>query len=236
VSLFGGEAAEVILTGIIRDVATKLEAILQQEDDVDSKSGRKITDMMSLSDKMSMWESKAGADQLDPGKNDDLFTGVEDTQDEYPELADLPLYNRIILASAAYKWFVANLQKELVLQWSETQPYTMIEDIRRKILDELPTGRISKRRAPCAYKVKFDVEWLNETEQTFLRKISEQSIESKESCADLFTTTGGVEEAQALTIEKYLDQTWPVRGLQLLEVIQEAVISHDRCCSGKNTQ
>ncbi|KIW19068.1 hypothetical protein PV08_03358 [Exophiala spinifera] len=213
-----------------KNIATYLDTIFQGEDNGESGSDRKTTDM-SLDDKMRMWESKAGTDHTDPANHDDLYTGVEELEDEPPVLTDLSLYNSIIRDSYAYKWFLTSLQTESVLQCSETQPCIMIDDIRRKIMDEFPTGRISGRRGPHAYEGQFHLRWSGKTEQRFLRKTHKQPTGSQKSYADLITITGSIEEAQLLTIREYLGQTWPGRGCRLLDVIQEAVASHDRHCS-----
>jgi hypothetical protein len=132
--------------------------MFQREDDVIPDSPRAERKGMSLNDKMSMWDSKAGEDRS-VIETDDLYQGVKDDEDEITDRVDLPVYHKIILDSAAYEWFLASLRKEITLQWSATQPRVMVESIRQRILDQLPTGMISKRRALGGHEVKFDLQW-----------------------------------------------------------------------------
>jgi hypothetical protein len=109
---------------------------------------------MSLIDKMSIWNRKSGNEQkLD---NCDLFEGIEDVEEEEEEEDDadkpkLSLYSKVIMDSTAYEWLIASLLKESSLHWDESQPSTMIQEIRQKILKKLPKGAISKKRAPSTY-------------------------------------------------------------------------------------
>lgn len=176
---------------------------------------------MSLNDKMSMWDRRAG---------DDRST---DDKAEITNQADLPEYHKIIFDSAAYEWLLASLRNEIILQWSAKQPHVMVKGIRQQILDQLPTGTVRKQRALSGHKVKFDLQWGDAFKGWFEHESTDRFIRSDQSFAELITVTGSAEEAQALTIKQYLCQTWPKRGPQLLGVLQNAINSHDHYYSGR---
>jgi hypothetical protein len=208
----------------------QLEAMFHPPADEDeSDNHRDRSEDMALHEKMLMWSQKLGADTI--VENDTHFEGVEDEADELPELSPLPVYSRIILQSAAYEWFIASLKKEYTLQWTTAQPRVMVDDIRHMILNQLPTKRISKRTTPDAHTVTFDLYW-NATIKNRLQCQFEESpgvVGSQHWLSKCIAVTGSLEEAQALTVEQYLGQTWPVNGRKLLETLRKTI--EHRCSS-----
>jgi hypothetical protein len=192
-------------------------------------SSRDKRDNMSLNDKMSMWDRRAEDDR----STDDIHQGVTDDKDEITNQADVPVYHKIIFDSAAYKWLLASLINETILQWSTKESHVMVKGIRQRILDQLPTGTVGKQRALFGHKVKFDLQWGDTFKGWFEHETIDRCIRSDQSFAELITVTGSAEEAQALTIKQYLYQTWPKRGPQLLGVLQNAINSHEHYYSGK---
>jgi hypothetical protein len=208
--------------------------MFQREDDVITNSSRAENDGMSLHDKMSMWNSKAGEDRL-VIETDDLYQGVKDDEDEITDRVGLPEYHKIILNSAAYEWFLASLKKEITLQWSVTQPRVMVESIRQRILDQLPTGTISKRKALGGHEVQFDLQCGDTFKRWLKHENFDQLIRPDQLFTELITVTGSADEAQALTIKQYLSQTWPTSGLRLLDVLENTINSRYHHYSGKIT-
>lgn len=186
---------------------------------------------MSLNDKMSMWDRKAEDDRSEDG----LYQGVTDDKDEITNLADLPVYHKIIFASPAYEWLLANLRNQVILQWNAKQPHVIAKRIRQQILDHLPTGTVGKQTALFGHKVKFDLQWGDTFKGWFEHESIGRFIQLDQPFAEFIAVTGSAEEAQALTIKQYLCQTWPKGGPQLLDVLQNAINSHDRYYSGKIT-
>lgn len=186
---------------------------------------------MSLNDKMSMWDRKAE----DDGSKDGLYQRVTDDKDDITNQADLPVYHKIIFASPAYEWLIANLRNQVILQWNAKQPHVIAKRIRQQILDNLPTGTVGKQTALFGHKVKFDLQWGDTFKGWFEHESIGRFIQSDQPFAEFIAVTGSAEEAQALTIKQYLCQTWPKGGPQLLGVLQNAINSHDRYYSGKIT-
>jgi len=182
---------------------------------------------MSVADKMKMWSSKA-KENHPVAERDDLFKGVKD-EDENILGIDLAVYQQAILNSPAYEWFLSSVRKELSLQWSTNQPPVMIENIRKKILEKLPTGILSKRRALGACEVQFDLQWEDEKEGDLSHELYIQLTKAENS----LVLTGSPKVAQELTIREYLSQTWFTNGSRLLDVILEAVHDSDYTYSGE---
>jgi hypothetical protein len=182
---------------------------------------------MSIADKMEMWSSKAKEDHP-VAERDEFFKGVKD-EDENIQGIDLAVYQQAILNSPAYEWFLSSVRKELSLQWSTNQPPVMIENIRSKILEKLPTGILSKRRALGACEVQFDLRWEDEKEGELPNELYTQLRKVENS----LVLTGSPKVAQELTVREYLSQTWLANGSRLLDVILEAVHDTDYKYSGE---
>lgn len=203
--------------------------MFSREDDGQPTNGQRGPKGMSLLDKMSMWDNKAG--EIDTvAENDELFEGVGDDDDEITNEVDLSKYHGVILKSPSYEWLLSSLKKESSLQWDLRQPRIMVENIRQKILDKLPAGTISKHRPLNACEVVFDLKWYDgDSGSALFSKLSTSEI----LLSELIAVTGSREESQALTIEQYLRQTWPAYGLQVLGVLQRVITNYDQHCSGK---
>lgn len=176
---------------------------------------------MSLDDKMSMWDKSNKIGTV--FGNVESFVGVGDDDDEITTGVDLSVYHGIVLKSPSYMWLLSSLKKEHSLQWGLRQPRIMVENIRQKILDKLPTGTISKRHplSTCEVTFALQVDGTTTTERRnrlFLRPRTEEI-----SLSELITVTGCQEESQALTVKQYLYQTWPTYGPQVFDVLQRAI-------------
>ncbi|KUJ16939.1 uncharacterized protein LY89DRAFT_733938 [Mollisia scopiformis] len=202
------------------EIIAQLEAMVcHPEEDDEPDSWQDGSKGMSIADKMKMWSSKAEEDHP-LSERDEFFKGVKDEDEIIPEI-DLAVYQQVILNSPAYEWFISSVRKELSIQCSTNQPPVMIENIRRKILEKLPTGVLSKRRALGACEVQFELRWENEKEGELPNELYTQLTQVENS----LVLTGSPKVAQGLTVREYLSQTWLANGSRLLDVILEAV--HD---------
>ncbi|KFY16490.1 hypothetical protein V492_01287 [Pseudogymnoascus sp. VKM F-4246] len=203
-----------------KNIISHLKVMFCREDDVQPNGRQGGSKGMSLLDKMSMWDSKSG--EIDTvTENKEFFKGVGDDDDEITNDVDLSKYHGIILKTPSYEWLLSSLRKERLLKWDLRQPSIMVKSIRQEILDKLPTGTISKRRPLSACELTFNLQWGDSADKEnglFARLITSDVLLS-----ELITVTGCREESQALTVEQYLCQTWPVYGLQLLNVLKKAI-------------
>ena len=179
---------------------------------------------MSTLEKISLWESKTEMNDPEVEK-DDLFEGVGDDDEENMTNEDqLHLYDKVLLSSAAYDWFIAALRRECSLHWCPQQPRIMIEGIRQKILQKLPSGKISKRRLPPEHHVTFQLWWRPLAVGIRREQRRHQPTpQTTFSISEIVTATGSASEAQVATIEEYFNQTWPSKGMGLLRVLDGLV-------------
>lgn len=216
----GGGGVNVRLTSFPREVVAQLQVMfnhMEEEAEPDRIQGHRGD--MSILDKMSMWISKTGQD-YPIHHNADLFEGVKGDEEDPIDQIELSTYHKIILDSPAYEWFLSNVVKESIIKLETSQPR-----IRQRILDELPTGIISKRRNPKVYAVTFDVEWQHTMEERLRHELSEESKYPKQFFREFIVMTGSRCEAQGLTIKEYLTQTWPMTGLKLFDALRKAATS-----------
>jgi hypothetical protein len=161
---------------------------------------------MSLAEKMIWWHSKASMDQNLTRNPEDFFDGVKDDEDESNILAKLSVHSNVILESAALKWLVDSLRTRSLLQW-DTSTDLAVNDIRRKILEALPSGKISKRQPPRDHQVTFRLKWghiLNRQRRELEAGVTEHGRLILKS--GVITVCSG--KAQAASIRQYLSQTW----------------------------
>ncbi|GJN75979.1 hypothetical protein PLICBS_010090 [Purpureocillium lilacinum] len=125
-----------------REIATEIEKLLIYTDDDAPGDARKADpNGMSLLDKMNMWSKNVGLDKPQDDQGE-LFGGVEDQEEEIIPQVEAPRYNKIILDSSAYNWFITNLRKEYSLQRGPSELRLTIDNIRQTILDKLPPRRV----------------------------------------------------------------------------------------------
>ncbi|KAH8894716.1 hypothetical protein GQ53DRAFT_762769 [Thozetella sp. PMI_491] len=152
-------------------------------------------------------------------ESDEVFEGVIDEEEDAttPD-TDLP-YSNVLLGSVAYKWLIANLQKECALRWSKE--VRTIDTIRRTILDHLPSDRISKRHGPEPHLAVFRLFWKDiETRLNAELDCSTNPGQTTRMVSDIITVTCDSNQAQAATAREYFEQTWPSAGAGILSSIQ----------------
>ncbi|KAH7151914.1 hypothetical protein B0J13DRAFT_251562 [Dactylonectria estremocensis] len=218
------------------EVVSQLEAMFSQGTEEQSENCRQALEGMPLLDKMAMWQSRDDQDHAPGVEDDDYFDGVNDDEDpdDYEDI-NLPAYQKIIFDSPAYKWFLATCKKEVTLQQEGTNScITTTESIRRRFIEMLPTGSISKRHAPSSHEMVFFLNWHQDIALRLERENIEFPSRPDQSFSSLVVLTGSLNQAQALTMKQYMSQTWPANGLQMLNALQETIGSPKSLESGKS--
>ncbi|KAH6696440.1 hypothetical protein BKA61DRAFT_252267, partial [Leptodontidium sp. MPI-SDFR-AT-0119] len=207
-----------------KQVAAQLEAMFNLDDENEPDRNRGHLEDMSVLDKMNMWSSKAEQDHSVP-PDTELFEGVQDDDEDLIDQSKLSAYLKIILDSTAYEWFLWNVATEAIIKLETSQPR-----IRQHILDKLPTGTVSKRRAPNVYEVIFDLEWHHTMEKRLQYEVSEELKRPFQPFESSIIITGSPRQAQGLSIKQYLAQTWPMTGLKLLDALGKATTNPTKHC------
>lgn len=161
-------------------------------------------DHMLLSDKMALWNSKATEVGTYVNENE-LFVGVTDEEDtiDTPELSK---YNKTVIESKSFKWLIDSLRRELALRrdFDESEGFNHRESLRRKITENLPTGKISKSQPPTTHSVTFRVPgW------ALLDAAGLNLFRSESPLHEAIVITICSRDAQAASLEDYMKQTWP---------------------------
>jgi hypothetical protein len=175
---------------------------------------------MHWKDKIDFWlEHHDGTqdDTLNEPNIGDYDSYSTSQQTEESNMLGLLAYRDFILNSPAYEWLLTSLRKETLL--AQPDPNSMLA-IRREIINSLPPSRkISRNRPAEAYNITFDISW------DPLAFIREQSYEEKpeDVVGKVITLTGSARDAQALTCEQYLCQTWPSAGKYIIRLVKDVV-------------
>jgi hypothetical protein len=191
------------------------------------------TDQMHWEDKINYWYDRQGTRDdasPQPSINDCNEEGINysmiqqaneegegEEENEEINMPGLHAYRDFILNSPAYEWLLANLRRETLL--AQADPNSMLA-IKREIINSLPSShRVSRKRPAEAYKVTFDIGW---DPQAFVREQNYEE-EPEEVVAKAITLTGSAMDAQALTCEQYLCQTWPSAGECVIRLVKDVV-------------
>ncbi|GAB1318386.1 hypothetical protein MFIFM68171_08596 [Madurella fahalii] len=207
-----------------REIAAMLKSLIfGDEDDGEAETSRsRRAEGMSIADKMILWGAKS---QDDPGEpeSSDRFVGVEDDYEHGATQPDLSLYTQMILGSQPYQWLIGSLLRESSFHWDDTQPRIMVDEVRQRIVCELPTGVISSKREPSSHTVTFQLKW----RPIHDRLQHEQSVHGvglgDALVGSIVLTSSSAHEIQATTVEQYLIQTWGPSSIYILRVLQAAI-------------
>ncbi|KAH6856683.1 hypothetical protein B0I37DRAFT_80626 [Chaetomium sp. MPI-CAGE-AT-0009] len=198
-----------------RQIALQLESLFSYENG-EALTNHDDPDKMSLMEKMRLWNNKADSDEGPSLSSDDLFEGIEDDEDEGINHTGFSAHSSVIRKSTALHWLVSGLQKRSSLDWGGEQvPGTVAANgIRRKILEALPSRKISRKRLPQEHQVSFRL-----LDEDYMSDLPPQKWETRPD-AIIITECAG--RTQATTIEQYLNQAWPRSGMRIFQLLQEA--------------
>lgn len=177
------------------------------------------TDKMSMEDKMLMWQERLDNDSISEVPIDALIEVIED--DFQPEMSeDVPVFDKyaeMVFGDHSYEWLTAGLRSKKLLT---DEAENIKESVREEVLQALPKTRKLQSRCIPAFEVVFEVLWP-------LRSFLSQQFPdmTKPDIHRVITITGSIRDAQALTCEQYMIQTWPCTGVHLLGLLQRLLQS-----------
>lgn len=195
--------------------------MFEQDDEDDYEKPKRSSGAMSLKDKMSLW-GKLSDNPSRITNNDELFQGIEEVEEQEEESTGNPMilqYSQTILSSQAYDWLIASILKQSSYQWDTSYPQTMFDHIQKPILQSLPKGIISRKKCPDKHRVAFWLPW-----HPIRLRIEEEAIEKSSTISNFVALVGSsVDQIQAITIKRYIEQTWVSGGVEILDAIQQVV-------------
>ncbi|KAF7557309.1 hypothetical protein G7Z17_g830 [Cylindrodendrum hubeiense] len=130
--------------------------ILFSGEDHSLKNQKDKSENISLSDKMALWAGKSDAESGVVHKC--LFEGVsseelpDDNEDEVNE-AEMSIYRGAVANSPPFNWLLFTLRKEMLLATDGLECEPTGENIKEKILLQLPSGVISRRGPPVVHEI-----------------------------------------------------------------------------------
>lgn len=160
---------------------------------------------MGLDAKMKMWESKTSTEA----------THEFERYDEYIDPMDE--IKKAVYKSAAYTWLVKSLSGRSLLVNSNPE---ILLAITKSLKDAVPRPRhISRRIAVPACCVVYETEWP-------LRAFLDDQWPMWHDTGwigEIVTLTGADVDAQAMSCEAYLKQTWPLIGSNVLRLVDSSL-------------
>jgi len=186
----------------------------QQEEQI-----AKEQDGISPAEKIYLWNiEKPDLDRQDNDlTSDEPGTDVQDEEEHEVDYAitHFPEAWAFLTASHAYEWLLARMKTEMLLTKIEG---SQAENIKREVLKGLSS--VSKRPdyGQAIIKARFDMSW---DLPGFLKE--KYPDEQELQLGSLITIVGTGDNAQALTCAQYMNQVWPITGLETLLALQGAL-------------
>lgn len=160
-------------------------------------------------------DPSTSASDIFPDHSDNWFSMHETKNNDEPAM-DFDYSD--LIQSQAFQWLLTRLWRQVHLTTSEPDNLSIIK---KKILGGLPIPKqVTCSRQVETYSVVFNVNW---DPLSFVFE-QEYDKDADEAIATAVTITGGPEFTQAATTTEYLEQTWPISGMWVLEVLREVVL------------
>ncbi|KAJ6260647.1 hypothetical protein Dda_4874 [Drechslerella dactyloides] len=193
------------------------------------------SDKMTLTEVINLWREKlevtthssavpfiGNENLLNPEEHEIEFSNLPgvDSDEEMDETANtpqLPVYRDFIFNSPEYEWLLGTLQRKLLPGQAEPN---FMEIIRQDIVKSFPSShKVSKNNPAEAFRMQLILHW---DPMAFVHSQGYKE-EPDKAIARAITLTGSSTDAQALTCEQYLHQTWPFTGKRLISMIKDVV-------------
>lgn len=154
-------------------------------------------------------------------KNQEDNPVLNNTQEDgIRELAPSP---DTIRSLVGYKWLITAIKRSIHIGIY----YSQAQDHRNALLENLesiPAAphliRISPMRSPALYTTYYELPW------DLMRFLLEQEYDSgvcPDKISRVITITGGAEFAQALSCKDYMEQMWPLTGVDIVSLLEDMI-------------
>jgi len=134
---------------------------------------------------------------------------------------DIDLYRESVVKTPAYDWLLATLRRESATTRAAPD---LMEVIRETVLGGLPSHQEMSRRAPpLLHTIALELSW---DPLSFVRE-QEYTEDPDVALERAITLTGSVDDGQALTAGRYLLQTWPTTGKDIMLLVSNTLRDAD---------
>jgi hypothetical protein len=193
--------------------------VLREPDDI-SRQARTLPGL-TTDEKLSYWNTEGSdAPDLPVERLSEPRLNLEEK--EGPNILVTATW-KILIQSKAYQWLVGRIQRILT-----TKGGGNMESISKAILGRLNS---SDPESDGIYSAHYMIPW---RPLEFLREQNYQKGENQ-AIGEIITVTGSAIDAQAMTCAQYMNQTWPLSGVETLGALQAAMASpfhrHHCICS-----
>jgi hypothetical protein len=172
---------------------------------------------LSSAEKVDLWKIEKPdviRQENEPLPFDETDPAAHEDQEDYV-ITHYPEAWTFLTNSNAYEWLLARMKAEILLTKIDG---TLVDSIKKEILKGLAS--ISKRFGyhQGASQARFEISW------PLMRYIEEKYLDKHDlQLGSLITIVGSGGEVQALTCSQYMNQVWPVTGLETLLALQGAL-------------
>lgn len=145
----------------------------------------------------------------------------DDDFEDDSRIPGLEEYRRLISSDPGYDWLLDCLRRETILERSVTDN---MQAIRNRILQAVPRSRyVSRKASSRGCTVTYKLDW----DPFAFLALQDYEDPDREAVAKVITLTGFGRDAQALSCQEYLAQTWPSSGPLLMLLIENLVSNRD---------
>jgi hypothetical protein len=192
----------------------------EELEDQEEERRTKEQDGISPAEKVDLWNlEKPDVDRQDDNftlgeRNKAVIQDEEEQEDDYA-ITHFPDAWAFLTGSRAYEWLLARMKTEMLLTKTDG---TQAENIKRDILKGLASVSKKVNYGQVVNEARFDISW---DLPGFLKIKYPDKHEVQ--LGSLITIVGIGYNVQALTCAQYINQVWPVTGVETLSALQEAL-------------
>ncbi|CEJ90871.1 hypothetical protein VHEMI06624 [[Torrubiella] hemipterigena] len=205
----------------------------ENDDEDDSVAPEDSPNKMTLQEKFTLWQSFSATNT--PEQDNPIQAGIVDASNEElsnvgeendPDIDDEPdhdameTYKDIIPHSMAYKWLLQSLREELQsLRPCGSLDKTCVSgQLRDIVYSQYGSRVISSGVGPPRYHALFKLNW---NPFSFVREYSVAAEVALESALTIVGAGNGM--AEALPCSEYLERTWSLSGMKIIELMKDLV-------------
>jgi hypothetical protein len=219
-----------LIAGLTEVSPASEKAEIEESEEVEEESTKvKDNDEVSLAEKILQWnvekpvidepEAVLDAEVSDPTIVEDkegleYIQDIEEAEGLYA-ITRFPEAWKFLTDSHSYQWLLSRIGTEVLLTKIAGTP---ADTIKKRILNGLASASVRSKYGQTAHKARFELSWdLGGFLQAKYPDEHEAQLES------LITVVGSGDDVQAMTCAQYMDQVWPMTGMETLLALQGAL-------------
>lgn len=219
-----------LIAGLAEASVVSEKAGIEEPEEVEEESTKaKDQNEVNLAEKILLWnvekplidepQAALAAEVSDPTIVEEK-EGLEDIQDiEEVEglyaITQFPEAWKFLTNSHSYQWLLSRIRTEVLLTKIAGTP---ADTIKKRILNGLALASVKSKYGQAAHKARFELSW---DLRGFLQ--AKYPDEHEAQLESLITMVRSGDNVQAMTCAQYMDQVWPVTGMETLLALQGAL-------------